>query len=204
MTFPTLRLLAAGCLAIFVSIPDHRVAAEEPANLVTYGWDDFSLEYPAGRWRLKVVGEEESSACVMIAPFSEYELTIRLILSRGFPKADAHYLNNPQMLNTSVILAPALELADNDESKIYLTQGSANLHDYWYTTARGMVLVGDGRAIHLEGIHDLNDDTGRAWTALLTTSSAAGQVNQDPAYTALMIDMYQIVRSIRIRPRATE
>ena len=34
--------------------------------------------------------------------------------------------------------------------------------------------------------------------------SAAGQVNQDPAYTALMIDMYQIVQSIRIRPRATE
>jgi hypothetical protein len=162
-------------------------------------WDTFTVSIPAGRWDVQRETPDEDHCYIQLTAKSPSKVIVRISLTKGLPSEDPHYENNPNMVNTASLLPVALSIASNDESRIYHSIGTTNLPQYWQPTSRIVVLQEDGMAVNLEACHELNLATGRMMTAVVLTNSKAGQVNEDPTYTDLVFEAYQIVSSIRTK-----
>jgi hypothetical protein len=166
-------------------------------------WDAYTVFYPAGRWELQVKQEGEQRAFLELKPMGSNDIVLQVSLMRLEARNDPHYENNPQMFNHSVLLSPALELANNDESKIFMTAGQVVVPSGWYPSSRATVLMGENRAIHLEACHDCNLPTGHFVSVIIMTKSEAGQVNQDPAFTDKLLEAYGVIQMIRFTDPTT-
>lgn len=166
-------------------------------------WDAYTVFYPAGRWELQVKQESEQRSYLELKPMGSHDIVLQVALMRLEARSDPHYENNPQMFNHSVLLPAALELANKDESKIFMTAGQVVVPSGWYPSSRAIVLIGENRAIQLEACHDCNLPTGHFVSVIIMTKSEAGQVNQDPAFTDKLLEAYGIIQMIRFSDPTT-
>lgn len=160
-------------------------------------WHEFTVPYPSERWELKVVQADDKRTLLLLNPKLETGLVVQLGLIRDIPKVDEKYLENPHMASIACVLSPALDIANNDESRIFLSTGTAATPAGWGTSSRATVLLEGGAAIHLEGFHEVNPQRGLMLTAIVRTESRAGDVDQRPEHAAQIKEAYEIVRRIR-------
>lgn len=165
-------------------------------STVSEAWDAYTVHYPAGRWNLKVDDRSEDRARFQLTPVGGNEILVMISMMKMPVTSDPHYENNPHSMNTATLLAPALELAQQDESRIHFTVGTANLPSGWDTAARAIILMEEGRAVHLEAFHDCHLSTGHFVNVIVMTRSEAGRLNQDPAYLEKIIEAYEMIQRI--------
>ncbi len=193
---------------LFLTSP---VLAVEDGEHLVYGyqtvpesWDKFTVRYPAGRWN--VTKEVDGNrATFRLESRSVDKIVLQLFFTRGLPKEDAHYDNNPQLVNDAALLPIALAMAGKDESKIVLSVGTVALPEFVGTSSRATVLLEDNRTANLEACNFLVRDEQQSSVALgvVITESVRGQVRQDPEYIQRIAEAYAIIQAIEVAQAET-
>ncbi|MCA9212250.1 MAG: hypothetical protein KDB27_04225 [Planctomycetales bacterium] len=162
-----------------------------------YAWDDFEIWYPPQRWHIEERSISDGRQFVQLTANGADKVSVQFFLFTKMPEADSDYLNHPQMFSTSLILESALSIAENDESRIYNGVGIANLPGHWDTTSRMTAIAKDNTLVTFDACHQFAQHTGCILAAVVTTTSKPGHLNQDPNYTELVAEAYEMIQTAR-------
>lgn len=195
------RLFASLAVCALLAAP---VWAEEENEIYGYPaaseeWDEFTLNYPAGRWSLEKIEEKEDQVIYKLSSKKNPTINLNVSFTRGLPTEDPQYDKNPNMTNVAVLLPVAQQLSGGDDSKVLFSTGTINLPAYTDTSSRATVLLEGNNVLNMEAGHFLlpeEDNQSRLAIAIVFTQSQRGQIDDSPEYPELVAEAYAIIAGI--------
>ncbi|TWT33005.1 hypothetical protein [Blastopirellula retiformator] len=195
------RLFASLALCTLLAAP---LCAEEENEIYGYPavskeWDDFTLNYPKGRWKLEKLEEQENQVSYKLTSKANPTISLSVSFTRGLASEDPQYDKNPNMTNIAVLLPAVQELTGGDDAKVIFSTGIVNLPAYSDTSARAAVLLEENVVLNMEACHFLlpkEENQSKLAIAIVFTSSKRGEIEESPEYPQIVAEAYAIIEGI--------